>query len=93
MVVLGGMGSLAGAIGAAAVLTVLPELLRHVDLSGVGLLPAALRRPLSEYNQLLFAVLLIVMIRLVPDGLLGMRETPAFVRRRRSATADAPPPG
>ncbi len=77
MVVLGGMGSFTGAALGAAVLGFLPALLRHLSLAGIVWLPEALRRPLGEYNQVLYAVLLIVLIRLAPHGLLGMREWPA----------------
>jgi branched-chain amino acid transport system permease protein len=83
MVVLGGMGSLLGSACGAVLLGLLPHLLRHVDLSHVGWLPLALRRPLSEYNMILYALLLILLIRLMPNGILGMNETPAWLRRRR----------
>jgi branched-chain amino acid transport system permease protein len=71
MVVLGGMGSLTGSLLAAAVLVYLPELPRFLPaLGGVDL---------AEKRQLIYAVLLIVLIRLVPDGLLGMRELPRWL--------------
>lgn len=72
MVVLGGMGSLSGSILAAVVLGFMDQLLRHVRL--------------GEYHQILYASMLIVLIRLVPDGLLGRNEVPGWLRwRRRSA--------
>jgi branched-chain amino acid transport system permease protein len=58
MVVLGGMGSISGAIFAAAVLTVLPELLRFG----------------AEYRMIIYSVLLIVLMITRPTGLLGNRE-------------------
>ena len=57
-VVLGGLGSISGAIVAAAVLTALPELLR-----GVG-----------EWRMILYSLLLIASMLLRPQGLLGNRE-------------------
>jgi branched-chain amino acid transport system permease protein len=57
-VVLGGLGSISGAILAAAVLTAAPELLR-----GVG-----------EWRMILYALLLIAAMLLRPQGLLGNRE-------------------
>jgi branched-chain amino acid transport system permease protein len=64
-VVLGGLGSLSGAILAAAVLTAAPELLR-----GLG-----------EWRMILYSVLLIATMILRPQGLLGARElVPAAVR-------------
>jgi branched-chain amino acid transport system permease protein len=57
-VVLGGLGSLSGAILAAAVLTAAPELLR-----GIG-----------EWRMVLYAALLIATMILRPQGLLGQRE-------------------
>jgi len=58
MVVLGGMGSISGAVLAAVVLTLLPELLRAF----------------SEFRMPLYALLLILMMILRPQGLLGLRE-------------------
>jgi branched-chain amino acid transport system permease protein len=57
-VVLGGLGSISGAILAAAVLTALPELLR-----GLG-----------EWRMILYSLLLIASMLLRPQGLLGNRE-------------------
>ena len=87
IVVLGGMGSLAGAVLASLLLGMLPHVLRHVDLSSVTCLPDAMRRPLSEYNMIVYALLLILLIRLVPNGLLGMYEFPRWLVRRRSVPA------
>ncbi len=58
MVVLGGMGSISGAIIAAAVLTVLTEALRF----------------LADYRMIIYSVLLIVMMLTRPGGLLGRHE-------------------
>jgi branched-chain amino acid transport system permease protein len=58
MVVLGGMGSVSGAVVAATVLTLLPEALRT----------------LSEFRMPIYALALILMMILRPQGLLGLRE-------------------
>jgi len=58
MVVLGGMGSITGAVGAAAVLTALPELLRDFD----------------KFRMLVYSMLLILMMLFRPAGLLGNKE-------------------
>jgi len=58
MVVLGGMGSVSGAILAATILTVLPELLRTF----------------SQYRMIVYALALVLMMILRPQGLLGLRE-------------------
>jgi branched-chain amino acid transport system permease protein len=58
MVVLGGMGSISGSIASAALLTLLPELLR-----GVG-----------EYRMVIYAATLIVLMLTRPQGVLGDRE-------------------
>lgn len=58
MVVLGGMGSFTGAILAATVLTILPELLRSF----------------SEYRMIAYSLLLIIIMIFRPEGLLGREE-------------------
>lgn len=55
MVVLGGMGSLPGAISGAFLLTLLPEMLRDF----------------SSYRMLIFGMALVVMMRFRPQGLFG----------------------
>jgi ABC-type branched-subunit amino acid transport system permease subunit len=83
MVTLGGLGSISGAILAAAVLTLLPEVLR----------------PIAAYRMIIYALLLITMMLLRPQGLLGGRELwpwPWWRGRRASSkrgfAVTAPPP-
>lgn len=66
-VVLGGLGSISGAILAAAVLTAAPELLR-----GLG-----------EWRMVLYSALLILTMLLRPQGLFGARELDLGWLRRR----------
>jgi len=58
MIVLGGMGSVSGAILAAIALTLLPEVLR----------------PVKEYRMVIYAALLIVLMITRPSGIMGTRE-------------------
>jgi len=58
MIVLGGIGSVSGAILAAIVLTVLPEALR----------------PVRDFRMVIYSLLLIVLMITRPTGLLGTRE-------------------
>ena len=67
MVVLGGMGSVSGAVVAAVLLTILPELLRSV----------------SEYRMIVYALLLIVMMIVRPQGIFGVREIWDLWRRKQ----------
>lgn len=76
IVVLGGLGSVTGSMLSAAMLTFIPALLRFAD----KLLPAGTNFSLAQNRQLLYAALLIVIIRLAPNGLLGLNDSPAFVR-------------
>jgi branched-chain amino acid transport system permease protein len=62
MIVLGGIGSITGAVLGATVLTVLPELLRGFDQQFPGL------------RMVLYATLLILFMVFRPQGLLGRRE-------------------
>ncbi|MGH6884571.1 MAG: branched-chain amino acid ABC transporter permease [Geminicoccales bacterium] len=55
-IVVGGLGSIAGSVVGAAVLTVLPELLRGF----------------KEYNELVYGGLLLLVLMVMPHGLVGM---------------------
>ena len=75
MVVLGGLGSISGAVLAAIVLTVLPEVLR----------------PVQQYRMVIYSLMLIVLMITRPQGLLGTRELPLgrWFRRRPPRAAEA----
>jgi branched-chain amino acid transport system permease protein len=62
MIVLGGMGSLTGAVLGAIVITIMPELLRQ--------LPG----DLSQYRLVVYSALLILIMLTRPQGILGTRE-------------------
>ena len=76
MVTLGGLGSISGAILAAIVLTLLPEVLRNVS------------REIVEYRMVIYSLLLVIMMLLRPQGLLGGREL--WPRRRGPTKLPAP---
>jgi len=58
IVVLGGMGSISGAVAAAVILTTLPEAFREFN----------------EYRMIVYALALVLMMILRPQGLFGIRE-------------------
>jgi len=62
MIVLGGMGSLTGAVLGAIVITIMPELLRQ--------LPG----DFSRYRLVVYSALLIIIMLTRPQGILGTRE-------------------
>jgi branched-chain amino acid transport system permease protein len=68
-VVLGGMGSISGAVLAAIILTILPQLL--LDL--------------AQYRMILYALLLILLMIFRPQGLFGLRELWDYFSPRRRA--------
>jgi len=67
MVVLGGLGSISGAAIAAITLTLLPEELRAFD----------------QYRMVVYALMLILMMIVRPQGLLGIREIWDYLPKRR----------
>ncbi len=74
MIVLGGIGSITGAVLGATTLTILPEALRSLDQQFPGL------------RMVMYALLLILLMIFRPQGLLGRREfTWAWLRRPRRA--------
>ncbi len=75
MVVLGGLGSISGSVLAAIILIIAPELLRSVQ----------------EYRLVVYALLLIAMMLLRPQGLFGVREIWELRRSKRKSTPAAKP--
>lgn len=70
IVVLGGMGSLSGSLFAATLITIIPELLRPLqEVTGVDL------------RMVIYALLLILMMILRPQGLMGSKEIPDLLRK------------
>ena len=91
MVVLGGMGSITGAVISASFLTALPELLRSLGQLLSNVLPDVMTgffNNFDQYRMLIYSVLLICVMLFRPKGLLGRSEmqlTPLidFIGRKR----------
>jgi branched-chain amino acid transport system permease protein len=79
MIVLGGLGSITGAVFGATTLTIMPEALRRLDQQFPGL------------RMVAYALLLILMMIFRPQGIFGRRELQW--RRRRPAGQPAAPSG
>ncbi len=71
MVVLGGLGSISGSVLAAIILIVAPEALRSMQ----------------EFRLVVYALLLIIMMLVRPQGLFGVREIWELGRSRRKPAA------
>jgi branched-chain amino acid transport system permease protein len=73
IIVLGGLGSVSGAIIAAVVLTYLPELLQA--------------EAFARYRLILYSIILIAVMILRPKGLLGTMELWDVFKRRKRVTS------
>jgi branched-chain amino acid transport system permease protein len=85
MVVLGGMGNIAGVVLGATILTVLPELLRAVGPLQYSWFGRIVVDP-ADLRMLLFGVALVAMMLLRPAGLL-----PSKTRKRELSAGREPP--
>lgn len=70
MIVIGGMGSMTGAILGAIIVTLLPELLRRLPAIQVG----ESTFEFADLRLVIFALILILTMILRPQGILGTRE-------------------
>lgn len=73
MIVLGGMGNVAGALLGAALLTIIPEALRYLGDLQRALLGQVLVDP-TDLRMLLFGIALVSMMLFRPTGLLSSRQ-------------------
>lgn len=87
IVVLGGLGSFTGSLIASFLIVGIPVLLK--------LIPNILEKmniestiEFAKYEQILFAFLLIMLIRLVPNGILGLREMRDLLPKRQKKEAE-----
>jgi branched-chain amino acid transport system permease protein len=80
MIVLGGMGSITGAVLGAIVITILPELLRQLPGN------------LIHYRLVIYSALLIVIMLTRPQGVMGAREfgIPWLKRAQKRPEGDKP---
>lgn len=81
MIVIGGMGSMTGAILGAIIVTILPELLRQ--LPDIQLGSTVIR--FADLRLVIFALILILTMILRPQGILGTAEIGGFLKRFRRA--------
>lgn len=81
MVVLGGMGSISGSLLAAVILSFLQEFLRKLKdwETFRHFFRDTLHRDIPDLRMVIFALLLIIMMLLRPQGLLGRREIWEFI--------------
>ena len=85
MIVIGGMGSMTGAILGAIIVTLLPELLRQLPDIQIG----ATTFKFADLRLVIFALILILTMILRPQGILGTREIGGFFKRFRRADKPA----
>ena len=81
MIVIGGMGSMTGAILGAIIVTLLPELLRQLPDIQIG----ASTFRFADLRLVIFALILILTMILRPQGILGTMEVGQFFKRFRRA--------
>jgi branched-chain amino acid transport system permease protein len=90
MIVIGGMGSMTGAILGAIIVTLLPELLRNLPPMQVG----ETVFQFADLRLVIFALILILTMILRPQGILGTREFGlSWLKRPRKAPEGAEPVG
>lgn len=82
MVILGGMGSTYGVLFAAALLTFVPEWLRDLQVFGIKF---------RDFRMSMYALVLIVLMILRPQGLFGNFRLTDFVRRIRQRKQTSSP--
>jgi len=72
MAIIGGLGSISGALVGASAISILTEMLRRLE-SGVGLGPLNVQAP-TGISELILGLLLIATLRWRPEGILGPLE-------------------
>lgn len=81
MIVIGGMGSMTGAILGAIIVTLLPEVLRYLPDIQIG----ATTFRFADLRLVIFALILILTMIIRPQGILGTMEIGSFMKRFRRA--------
>ncbi|MEO8648573.1 MAG: branched-chain amino acid ABC transporter permease [Acidobacteriota bacterium] len=84
MIVIGGMGSMTGAILGAIIVTLLPELLRQLPDLQIG----ATTFRFADLRLVIFALILILTMIIRPQGILGTAEIGGFLKRLRFKRTD-----
>lgn len=91
MLVIGGMTSITGAVVGVLFVSFVSELLRRIEINGLGPIDPG---GVPGLTELILALILLGALILRPNGLTGGRELPppsAWRRRRRPATTDEAP--
>lgn len=81
MIVIGGMGSMTGAILGAVIVTLLPELLRQLPDIQIG----ATDFKIADLRLVIFALILILTMIIRPQGILGTAEISGLFKKFRRA--------
>jgi branched-chain amino acid transport system permease protein len=78
MIVIGGMGSMTGAILGALIVTLLPEALRYLPDIQIG----ATTIKFADLRLVIFALILVLTMLLRPQGIIGTKEITDFLKRK-----------
>jgi branched-chain amino acid transport system permease protein len=84
MLVIGGLGSLTGAVVGVLAVQILAEFLRTIETQGMGPIPMLEFPGLTE---MVLALIMLLVLILRPAGITGGREITTWFRRRKSAPA------
>jgi branched-chain amino acid transport system permease protein len=90
MIIIGGLGSIAGAVFGALFLTLLPELLRLTTTALSGSFPSLVTL-LAALKELVFGILIIVFLIAQPHGIAAWWRTLTTPRRGEPPSGDAVP--
>lgn len=82
MLVIGGLGSLTGAVIGVLVVQILAEFLRTVETNGLGPIPQI---DVPGLTEMILALILLIVLIVRPAGITGGKEITDWVRRRKSA--------
>ena len=86
MLVIGGLGSLTGAVVGVLVVQILSEFLRTVETEGLGPIPMIEAPGLTE---MVLALILLVVLIARPEGITGGREITSWLGRFRRKPGSA----
>ena len=84
MLVIGGLGSLSGAVVGVIAVQVVSEILRNIESNGLGPIPSF---DLPGTTEIVLALIMLLVLILWPNGITGGREITSWVRRRSKSGA------
>jgi branched-chain amino acid transport system permease protein len=88
MLVIGGLGSLTGAVVGVLAVQILSEILRTIETQGLGPIPQIEAPGLTE---MVLALIMLLVLVLRPEGITAGREITDWIRRRKPEPAPAAP--